>query len=356
MYKHLQDYIHCSELYDRMTIDECERWDSEVYDAYAKSGKKFDPEKPSRKLHGGLLADLNIYFVKGERYAGKENAINKWMARDRAKDEKLENAVEPKGVRCLNCSAPLTNCISRDLMTDPKSNEEVLFMFECDKCHKRRAYWENGIEWSPKPILCEKCQSEMKASSVKKEDTIKITYSCPQCHHKTFDSYGLSLKEEVVDPNFETRRKKYCLSKEEGQKYIIGKMHLESATNLMKKIKEKEESGDLYNAIAKIKKLSVFELQNLLAPIIEKAGYAKLEFEKPELQKDVTLGFNMQDSKSGRSKWDSAHELQKLIRNTLKETNWRLMSDGINYRLGFLTGRLKGVEGEESLRKLVKIK
>lgn len=29
------------------------------------------------------------------------------------------------------------------------------------------------------------------------------------------------------------------------------------------------------------------------------------------------------------------------------------MSDGINYRLGYLQGRLKGVEGEENIRKLI---
>jgi hypothetical protein len=29
------------------------------------------------------------------------------------------------------------------------------------------------------------------------------------------------------------------------------------------------------------------------------------------------------------------------------------MSDGVNYHLGYLQGRLKGVEGEENLRKLI---
>lgn len=29
------------------------------------------------------------------------------------------------------------------------------------------------------------------------------------------------------------------------------------------------------------------------------------------------------------------------------------MSDGVAYRLGFLQGRLRGVEGEENLRKLL---
>lgn len=95
-YKNFQDYTYYSELYDRMTIDECECWDSEVHDAYVKSEEKFDPTKPSRRLHGGLVADLALYFKKGEFYANKEKTISEWMSRDRAKDKRLENATEPK--------------------------------------------------------------------------------------------------------------------------------------------------------------------------------------------------------------------------------------------------------------------
>ncbi|MDD4111034.1 MAG: hypothetical protein PHS54_05770, partial [Clostridia bacterium] len=48
----------------------------------------------------------------------------------------------------------------------------------------------------------------------------------------------------------------------------------------------------------------------------------------------------------------SIFDLKKLLNNSLKKTNWRLMSDGVNYRLGFLSGRLKGYEGEEDILKL----
>lgn len=79
----------------------------------------------------------------------------------------------------------------------------------------------------------------------------------------------------------------------------------------------------------------------------------KLEFEKPDLQKDVILGFSLQDAKSGRVEYDSPHELHKLLKEALSPTNWRLMSDGVSYRLGFLQGRLRGMEGEEKLKELV---
>ena len=131
-------------------------------------------------------------------------------------------------------------------MINAKSNEEVVFLFECDKYHKRRAYWENGIEWRPKPVLCEKCNLEMESSHNKKGSVVETIYNCTKCHHKTIFSYDLSEKEETIDPNFESKRKKYCLSKEEGIEYSFGKQHLEAATNLMKKVDERDENKELF--------------------------------------------------------------------------------------------------------------
>ena len=108
----------------------------------------------------------------------------------------------------------------------------------------------------------------------------------------------------------------------------------------------------MYDAVAKIKKLTVIELQNLLNPLIEGVGYTKLELGKPDMTRDVVVVFSLQDNKPGRSEYDSIQGLQKIIKNALEETNWRLMSEGITYRLGFLSGRFRGVEGEEALIKL----
>jgi hypothetical protein len=67
----------------------------------------------------------------------------------------------------------------------------------------------------------------------------------------------------------------------------------------------------------------------------------------------VILGFGVQDTKSGRNDRESIYDLQKLLKSALKLTNWRLMSDGVNYHLGYIQGRLRGIEGEEKLRKLI---
>ncbi|HET7320221.1 MAG TPA: hypothetical protein VFI84_01380, partial [Candidatus Saccharimonadales bacterium] len=52
--------------------------------------------------------------------------------------------------------------------------------------------------------------------------------------------------------------------------------------------------------------------------------------------------------------YTSRYTLKKTIQKALTDTNWRLMSDGISYRLGYLNGRLRAYEKEEDLVELVK--
>jgi hypothetical protein len=72
----------------------------------------------------------------------------------------------------------------------------------------------------------------------------------------------------------------------------------------------------------------------LLTEPLEKAGYIEFHLDKPEMGRDVYVGFSCLDSKTDRQDYDSRKALKKLIDNALKDTNWRLMSDGISYRLG----------------------
>ena len=67
----------------------------------------------------------------------------------------------------------------------------------------------------------------------------------------------------------------------------------------------------------------------------------------------MRVDFTTQESREDRHEYDSRMKLKKLIEETLADTTWRLMSDGIYYRLGILTGRLRAYEKEEDLIKLV---
>lgn len=105
-----------------------------------------------------------------------------------------------------------------------------------------------------------------------------------------------------------------------------------------------------------LKKLTIVELEEVLKEAVEKEGYVNLRFENPDMGKDVVVPFLINDSKSDRKDRSSSLKLQKIIKTTLQDTNWRLMSHGISYRLGILTGSLRAYEREEDLLKLVRKK
>jgi hypothetical protein len=123
---------------------------------------------------------------------------------------------------------------------------------------------------------------------------------------------------------------------------------------LGKEIKEKEDNKHIYDAIKEMRKPKIAELNAILGPALEKAGYVEFSLDKPEIGKDVFVGFNCLDGKPDREDYDSRKTLEKLVKKTLEDTNWRLMSDGISYRLGYLSGRLRAYEREEDLKALVK--
>jgi hypothetical protein len=70
--------------------------------------------------------------------------------------------------------------------------------------------------------------------------------------------------------------------------------------------------------------------------------------------KDLVVPFRINDSNSKRRDRESTSELQKILKKQLMNTSWRLMSDGCNYRLGIVTGRLRAYEKEDDLLKLVR--
>lgn len=127
----------------------------------------------------------------------------------------------------------------------------------------------------------------------------------------------------------------------------------EQLKRLVDSWKEEEKNKELYNRLAKIKKLNIAELKKLLTEIVKKEEYINIEFSDPELEKSIIINFTIQDNKTGRGEYDSRIQLQRILRKALEKTNWRLMSEGVSCRLGILSGRLRGYENEEDLLKLV---
>ena len=352
-YKYLKPKSHYSDLYDRFTVEEC-RWaeKSLKFDYPPKAKTKSKKKQQQVKID---LAPIILHCIKGERYIAKAQAIREWMTRDEALDERLDKAVQPKEVFCPFCASEMT-MTSKDLQTNiDYSKNRVLFFFDCPSCQKVRLIYENGEDWQPMPVFCSKCQDKMTKKNKRKGNKITTIYTCSQCGHKKKEVLDLDEKPkpEKIDPNFTKDRQRFCLSEEEGRKYISSKQQLEHFSEMMKEYKEEEK---IKEKTKDIKRLNITQLQQLLIKPLEKQGYGNLEFSKPEISRDVIIGFTIQDQKTDRKEYDSRIDLQRLVKKTLINTNWTLMSEGVSYRLGILRGRLRGYENNDDLVKLIKRK
>jgi hypothetical protein len=363
MYTHLKERKYYEDLLDRSTV-EAGRRNIKYYDDFfdeikskLKPGEKIDRPGNAIILNAFYMAVLGDDLI--HRYNEREGEITGTMARDSAKDEQITHARLQEEPRCLHCSKQGLRIIDKSLMHRSPNHkhddpEEVMFMLECAYCKKNCAFWEDGTAWKSKPYLCPKCSTELTHISKGTKNAINITYACPSCAHSYKEKLDMTVKKEKPDPDFEKDRYHYCLQDPEFRDHLMKmKRDFEEMARLGKMFKEREDYKHVYDVVKEMKKPKIAELTNLLTPALKKAGYIEFSLDKPEMGKDVYVGFNCLDSESGRGDNESRKALKKLVDIVLEETNWRLMSEGISYRLGYLNGRLRAYEGEEDLKNLV---
>ena len=363
MYAYLKEHQYYEDLYDKLTVESARRGMSHYDNFYAEFEGKLPKDEKIDKPGNAFL--LNVFYMETvgnellDCYEKRDGKIQEWINRDQAKDEQISSARLTKEPSCHHCGKQGLRIIDKSLMhrgeayeiDDP---EEVLFILRCPHCDKNSAFWEDGAAWKVKPTVCSKCQSEVTHKTTKTKKAITITYTCTSCKHSFKDKMDLSNKEEKPDLEFEKDRRHFCLQDEEFRERLLKMRHdLMEMARLGKKFKEKEDNKHLYDAMKEMKKPKIAELTTILTPALEKAGYIDFNLDKPEIGKDVFVGFNCLDGKSERSDRDSEKVLKKTVEKALLNTNWRLMSDGISYRLGYLNGRLRAYESEEDLKKLV---
>lgn len=356
---YLKDEEYYLDLYDLHTIEECldhcrliKNKISKDKDAhFAKySQEEFDSEV--RKFLGMVL-----YTVKGERFLQKKETLEKWMTKDRRMQDMYDNTPPPSNIRCAVCGSE-TRMTFKNLHDSYESTARMTFMFECIKCKKCKALYEDGTEWKHEPSKCPKCGYLLKDDLKIKGDITTFTSVCKKCGYKNKDVSDhkkwreeQEAKEKRDKEILKKFRDEFCLSDKDGQEYFEYKEAMEVAT-VVKEEEIQKYDNSYYPKSLKLRKLSVVELEKLLSGKLNSKNYIKLTLEKPEMGQFVVVPFTVQDSDSTRKEIYSSRELEKLIKKTLEETNWRLMSGGVNYRLGYLSGRLKGVEGEENMFQL----
>lgn len=356
--KHLKDKLYYSDLYDRHTVERCRNL-IRIHSKPIKNPPLINGKKPTKALTDGMSKmglEYALMFEKGERYLEKEKIIQEWMDRDQAKDELYDSAEPMDNVTCLTCRSLMGVAHKNLYSSGIDAPNGVLFMYECPRGHRpMRAFFNDGEEWIPKRDVCPKCSAELQVEMKDTKTKFISTFSCPKCDYRKVDeTKRLAVQTEKEDKDFEKDKARFCLTKEQGKKYIDEKFALERISKLVERWKAEEKDKDSYDAVAKIKKLTFVQLKNLLSLVLEKAQYVNLEFGNPDIGKDVQVGFTVNDSNDARQGLASEADLKKLIKKTLEDTNWRLMTDGVSYKLGILTGRLRSFENEEDLLELVK--
>jgi hypothetical protein len=352
---HLKEKQYYIDLYDTFTIAKCreaERCYEGIDDSIFDKAETVPTQEEIDRVKY-VTKEMYIHFTAGEEFKNKAKTIREWMERDTELDRRVETAEEPQLIRCKTCACKMT-CTSRDIWS---IENKVQFFFECPKRHlPHRVIYEDGTEYKPIPNMCEKCGSEMTHVSEKlTEHIVTTTYSCPKCRHSYTDDLDLNPKEELSDPDFEKDRERFCLTEEKGLKYIQDCESIRRLGDIMKEAKVREEKKDVYDAVAKLQKLTIPQIKAHLLDLFENETYSNLIFEKPDMGRIVSVEFSIEELET-KNEYESKQKLKKLLQKHLEETNWRLMSDGINYRLGILTGRIRIYEDQDELVKLIESK
>lgn len=351
------------DLYDLRTIEKCLKWYWNIKDGFEshredKEFKDYTKKKFDEDVHKVTSYSVNVISI--ERYRRKAETIREWMEKDRRLQQKFDNATPPEEIYCKDCFSR-TKVLDKDLFDVLDENSKVLFTFECIKCKKKQGVYEDGTEWHYEKPKCPKCNAELhdRTTRDKKKDTLTTVTSCKQCKYKNKDviDFKKSRKEREAREKrdkelLDTYRKEFCLDGKEGADAV---QNMDAIRRFVEELKQQEvkDKNPVYQKAKQLKQLKIGQVKELLEKTIEPEGYKDLQFGKPDMGQHVVIDFTVNDMQEERDEYKSRNTLKNLIKKVLEDTTWRLMSDGISYRLGILSGKLKAYEREEDIVKLV---
>jgi predicted RNA-binding Zn-ribbon protein involved in translation (DUF1610 family) len=366
-FTYLDDRSVYEERYDKSTVAICRDREEMVH--------KFLGERPPLNSHGEAEADSSYYqysliyfqFVEalaGERWQEREETIRNWMAKDETKDSRLASAMPAVIPYCPSCGEDMQithrSYMHRERGKTRTDEEDILFIFDCKSCNKRLASWQDGTEWKPPQARCESCGQPVEETDRLRGKTITTTYTCKGCghsHKSTMRLGGSATTKPEPDPGFKLDRRRFCFDAETGQRFLARKAHLEHIRDTLEKASggsagNEQPIDPVADAAAAITRLKVAQVADLLAGAAATADYTEFKLGELQVGPELAIPFSCLDNQPDRGDYDSRTKLKKLITTALADTNWRLMSEGIHHRLGYLSGRLRGYESEDELRKL----
>ncbi len=349
-FQHLRERSYYEDLYNRHTVEEC-RWHE---DWEPPAAERKGEEKLTRhqiEWCYSFAMDWRLFHLVGDRYLEREKTIDKWMEHDKERDELIARARRPL-IHCPSCGR-MMDCIDTHLhYGDRHQRDRVEFFFGCKPCKQMKHVFEDGSEIPRRPILCTECNKEAECDFRKKNGKSYFIKTCKYCGHteETLDEEKPPPTEEEIE-RFERDKKRFCLAPEQGQKY---KYYLERTGKMEAEKKENQQNIEFHDKLADIKKLKIAGLEKRFKTAVKKAGFDDLRFSMPQNDREIIVNFSVRDVLEDRDERESRKTLEKAVEQLLEKTNWALYSGGVDYRLGMLSGRIRGYETEEQLGELTK--
>lgn len=345
-----QEYI---DDYDRYTIKwlkELEK-ESKVPIYYSKDLENIPESEKIPSWHwGDPLSKYNhfTFFFNSaiKRAQDREESILTRKHADENKDRLIINTPVPRYIKCNKCSTEMFH----ETYLFKENDTVLLFVFSCPNKHSpKKVLYPDGIrEWIFKISSCDKCGGELNSITEENGHTLRFIDTCKGCGKTSTSEYTIEPDQPITEEDL----KKYCTDWKGRRSF---EQDLEAINDFMEGHKEREskkkENEDY--GVDKIERINVPPLEKRLEKISEELGFIKFKFESTSTKGIVIVSFSAQDP-SVRKEKESITELTSAIKKVLLPTNWRLMSDGVDYRLGVLTGRLKAFEDDEGLLKIAK--
>jgi len=358
-FRYLKPQSYYEDLYDLHTIDQCLYQVKMLREVgqKMKSDPKIKLPESEVDRNGNLYLARLLFVIKAHRYKDKAKTVSEWMEKDRARQNKQDDTPPPE-FDCPDCETKMEADDFRHLEDWPEDKPmRVLFILNCPKCKKREGVYDSGEVHVSKPQLCPKCGKEVK-TTYKFKKNITTTTRCTSCKYKEVDiddhakSKAKREAEEKADAELLAKyRSEFCLSDKEGNEYI----QLLEAMDVAHEVYQEtiaEIDIPAQEKLMSVEKTPISALEPLLNKAMKKSGFIKLSFGDPEINRYVNISFTVQDRNSKRHQNESISDLSDLLKETLKDTNWRVARSDLSYRLGFISGKLKGYESDVDLLKL----
>lgn len=350
MYTHLLEREAYEDRYDRIVVESCRRREKFFLSQGNANGTVEEKLKHNIAEVGWSIEKILITLGWHNK---RESTINEWINTDKSRDKMIAEAEPPVSIFCNTCAVELYE--ESRTTWDRDGADTVLFFMKCSSGHlPMKGVFSDGTELKLKNKNCPECSTELNTIRVPSDkDTVTTQYSCVNCDYTETDSFSLAVEEKADDPEYDKDRARFCLSGDALKEAQKSFMNMENMKRLVDEWKHEDEHKESYDSIAKLEKLTVPQVKEHIVRLLGDSNYINPAFEKPKMEQYATMEFTVEEMQTDNQQ-ASVHELQKLLRKSLETTNWRLMSDGISYRLGLLTGRLRAYESKEELLKLVK--